>query len=423
MAYEKDSDVMRAWACDDKNGHVEWGDMTTVVLKLYDIQPSIVGTWDIDSNFDLISGLPPTVARILNIIFGLFESPTGEILKLLCDEDELGINIGNSICGYIFADAENPKLGEYGIIGSFVVNIIDQLIINLIDANCPFSDEPGYCKKIWFTVDDVGAILKKFRIQSTMTCSVDPMLDWNNPDAGAIINKGDCKEVWHTVIFRWSLGADCDPADPECGALYFNMSSIPDLGGVVTADISGALLNHIEVDGATVRGDYLQIDPHAVDLRYGALINFALEKILLPQIFGNSSDGTGLPPVDSYEDLIGSLLAGRQCLNTMSCCSDFDNKLTQKYTWLPAGLAESACEALLGTAVDYIRQQLNALNGDSGNFLIGTPPDQPAHIIDVNRNMQFDTIGSKVELQNWDANLTIGSYTYDPTGLFWGVRE
>lgn len=406
LAYEQDSDLVRAWACDDTNGHVEYGNMKTVVLTLIDIPPSIIGSYDIDSNFDLTSGLPPTVDKILDILIGLFTSPTGQLLMLMCDETILGINIGTDICGYIFADAEDPVLGEYGTIGSFVVGIIDAIIENLLKNNCPYENDPSLCEKIYFGGKDVGAILQKFRIKSTMTCTKDP-----GPDG--IIALGDCKEVWHTVIFRWSLGKDCDPADDECGAVYFSMAAIPGIGNAIRADISGKLID----------GTYLQIDPHPVNLKYGALINFALEKILLPQIFGDGTDSSGLPAVDSYEALIGSLLAGRQCLQTMSCCSDFDATLVAKYTWLPAGIAEGACDALMTTVVGYIRDQLNGLDGTPDNFRVGTPIDDPAHMIDTDRNMEFDTIGNKMEQCDWDANLIIGSYTYDPIGRFWGIRN
>ncbi|HNU67601.1 MAG TPA: hypothetical protein PLB35_03545 [Myxococcota bacterium] len=412
LAYEaQDNRNIRAWACDDTGGHVEFGDMTTVILKLYDVVPSIFGEWDIDSNFDLISGLPPTVEKIINILIGLFVSPTGQILLLMCDESLLGFTVGETFCGYIFADPKNPKLGEYGTIGSFVINIVDQIIVNLLKNNCPYEDDPDLCSKIYFTGRDVGMILQKFRILSTMNCTKEPVMDWSDPDAGAIISKGDCTENWHTVVFRWSLGEDCDPADMECGAKYFSMSSIPGIGKAISAEISGRI----------TEGQYLHIDQHAVNLKYGALINFALEKILLPQVFGDGSDG--LPAVDTYEKLVGSLLAGRQCLRTMSCCADFDATLTQKYTWLPAGLAGGACEALLDTAVGFIRDQLNLLDATPENFTLGTPEDDPAQMFDTNNDMKFDTIGNQLDLANWEARLQIGSSVYDPIGLFWGIRN
>ncbi len=407
---ERESNPLRAWSCDDSRGHVEFGDMTMLTMKLWDITPRIGGAWNIDSNFDLTSGLPDTVDKILDVLIGLFTSPTGQVLLLMCDEQIIGLNIGNDICGYIFADAENPKLGEYGTVGSFVVGIIDAIIENLLINNCPYEDDPNLCKNIYFTGKDVGAILQKFRIKSTMNCDVEPRMDWSNPEAGAIISSGDCSETWHTVVFRWSLGKECDPADDECGAMSFSLAAIPGMGKTIYADISGAVLD----------GQYLQIDSHAVNLKYGALINFALEKILLPQVFGDGSDG--MPAVDSYEKLIGSLLGGRQCLSTMSCCEDFDNTLTQKYTWLPAGLAKGACDALIDVAVSYMRDQLNGLDGDSGNFKIGTPIGDPALLIDNNDDMHFDNIGNKMDLCNWDANLTIGASVYDPIGLFWGFR-
>jgi len=419
LGYEFDTEAseqnpLRAWSCDDSNGHVEWGDQTVVTMKLWDIPPSILGRWNIDSNFDLTSGLPDTVDKILDIIIGLFTSPTGELLKLLCDEKEIGINIGGEICGWIFADADDPVLGEYGMIGTFVVGIIDNIIVNLIATNCPYKDDPDRCTKIYFGVAEVGAILQKFRILSEMNCEREPTMDWANPEAGAIIQLGDCTEQWRTVIFRWTLGKDCDPTDEDCGNMYFSLGSIPGLEDAIAADISGAVID----------GEYLQIDKHSVNLKYGALINFALEKILLPQVFGSNGDGTGLPAVDSYEDLLGSLLAGRQCLNGMTCCDDFAATIEAKYPGYGLGvLSEGACDALIDVAVGYLRDQLNLLDTTPENFKLGTPVDNPALMIDNDSDMHFDTIGTKMDLCTWDANLTIGSSVYDPIGLFWGQRD
>lgn len=405
QAYEKDSSELRAWACDDVNGHVELGGVRDVTLNLIDLIPSIKGRWDIHSEFDLISGLPPTVEKIINVLIGLFVSPTGQILMLMCDEDLIGLNIGNDICGYIFADPEEPVLGEYGAIGSFVVNIIDQIIINLLVNNCPYEDNPELCGTIYFTGKDIGQILQKFRIDSTMTCDNDARIDWSNPEAGAIISKGDCREIWHTIWFRWTYGKDCDPQDDDCGYDAYNMSAIPGIEEAINADISGRITD----------GQYLHIDQHAVNLKYGAIINFLLENILLPQVFG--------PTINSYEKLIGSLLAGQQCVATMSCCQDFDNTLTAKYTWLPAGLAEGACDALLDTVVGYIRTELNGLDATPENFTLGTPVDTPARIVDNDRDMLFDNIADRQNRATWEANLKIGSSVYDPVGLFWGERN
>ena len=173
----------------------------------------------------------------------------------------------------IFADPKNPKLGEYGTIGSFVINIVDQIIVNLLKNNCPYEDDPDLCSKIYFTGRDVGMILQKFRILSTMNCTKEPVMDWSDPDAGAIISKGDCTENWHTVVFsgRWARTAtrptwNAGPNTSRCRPFRHR---------------KGDQRRDQRQDH---RGQYLHIDQHAVNLKYGALINFALEKILLPQV-------------------------------------------------------------------------------------------------------------------------------------------
>lgn len=397
----------RAYGCVD-DVQVELGARTFIECPLKDIPPKIVGSYDITSTFDMVSGLPPNVATVVNHIIGFFESPTGEVLMLLCDPKIWGSSGGalQDLCNWVFQDPNNPSIGALSSTGEIIRQIVDALLVGLLVSNCPYPDNPQLCEQIYFTGKDVGDILKKFTLQSTMTCT-------KEPDVNGLIPVGGCREVWHTVILRWTLGKDCPPTDDQCGAISLSLSSLPGIEDTITADIEVTL---------TDNGTKMHIAKHKVNLKYGALVDFALEKILLPQIFGDGSDG--LPAVDSFEAMIGSLLAGKACLQNYTCCEEFAaNVVGQTSGMLAQNLVEGACDALITTGATYVRSFLTDLDATPDNFELGTFADKPCSIYDTNKDMRYDGIGKKSDPCEWDATLTIGSYEYGPDGTFYGARQ
>jgi hypothetical protein len=403
----KDLDkTIRAYGC--KEGvAVEFGTSRYVEIDCRDIPPKIVGSYEITSTFDMVSGLPPAIANVVNFIIGLFQNPTGQILLLLCDP-AYGQVLGGSFCTYLFNDPNDPTLEDMAPVGDIVSTIINAILMGLLADNCP-AEDPELCTNIVVIGGDVGSILKKFQLQSTMTCS-------GEPDKNGLLPMGTCREEWHTVILKWTLGKDCETLpDPEtCGEVRLSMRAIPGIDNTVTANIEAQLLP----------GYALAIAKHPIDLKYGALVNFAIERILLPQIFGNGQDG--LPAVDSYEDLVGSLLAGKACLYGGTCCHEFALDVVNQTGNLPGlttNLVEGACEALITTGAEYLRSQLTGLDTTTENFQIGTPVGDPCPIFDNDKDMKFDGLGTKIKPCNWDAALSIGGASYAPDGTFWGTRE
>jgi len=210
------------------------------------------------------------------------------------------------------------------------------------------------------------------------------MVCTKEPDATGRIALGGCRENWNTVILHWTPGQDCDPADDECGRREFSLASVTGTDPL-TADIEVQLVE---------KNHKLAIAQHDLDIRFGVLIDFTLERVLMPLLFGDGEDG--LPQVDTFEKLIGALLAGRPCLDAAgtSCCASFATNLSgQAGVTLSASAIEGACDALVTQGAAYIRDFLLGLDGATGGFTIGTPTDQPCAIVDSDGNMKYDALG------------------------------
>ncbi|MBM4397193.1 MAG: hypothetical protein FJ087_16105 [Deltaproteobacteria bacterium] len=398
MAREGDTGPVQAWACDDTQGVVKYKEKKYVLLTWKDVAPRLAGSYEITSTFDLSSGLPPDIRNVVDTITGFFLSPTGEVMKLFCAASGSSGSLAD-FCGYLFQDKANPDPTKLTTTGQVVFDIIDGVLLALMDKYCPFEDK-SLCSKVFWTAKDVSSSIEKFQIIATFTFATEP------DDSGAV---KDVKEVWHSVRLRWTLGMDCPPDDDACGWKKFSFSAIP----AIAESVAGK-------SDVTLANGRISIAEHKITMKYGALVNFALEKWLLPSLFGDGSDT--LPAVDSYEALVGSLLAGKACLTDMSCCETFAEEVTNTPgTGVTKTLVKSACDALIQYGGKYLRDKLNALDATPDNFTLAT--EEPCRIEDKNKDMKFDAIGSKIEPCKWDSTLRVGSFDYKPVGTFYGTAQ
>jgi len=396
---KNDASTVKAYGCEDVKGQVEWGAMQHVDLKLIDLPPRIKGSYEITSTFDLVSGLPPEVANIVYTITGFFTNPAAEILKLICNAAG-GNQTMNDFCGYLFNDPSNPVITELTATGEIVFQIVNALLIGILESYRPFADKT-LCSKVYWTGNDVSFILTKFQLLSTMQVNCEP-------DAAGVLAADCVEESWHSVRLRWTLGVDCPPNDDNCGWKKFEFSQISGMESTISAK-----------PAVTVVDQKMTIAKHPLDLKYGALINFALEKWLLPMLLGDGSDG--LPVVDSYEAMIGSLLAGKACLADGTCCEAFAENVAKQATGVTKNLVEGACEALITTGSNYLRNTLTGLAASPEAFKLGTKA--PCQLYDKNKDMKYDAIGQNTSPCEWDAAITFGATEYAPVGTFWGVRK
>jgi hypothetical protein len=414
-ATEPGSDVKRAYGCVD-DVTVESGAKRYVECPLDDIPPKIVGSYDVTTTLDLEAGMPSMARTVINFIIDFVQSPTSTVLKLMCDPGVWGQNGGplQQLCSDIFVDVANPDIANLTSIGTIAQGIIDAQLMSLRNSQCPDPSNPLTCMSFVDPGSNTGDILRNFMLLSTTTCKAEP-------DGTGLIATGGCTERWHSALLQWIPPSACLPTNPTCGTVTLSLASMSGVGGI-TADIEARLVE---------KNTKLAITKHAVGLKYGALIDFVMEKFLLPRMFGDGSDG--LPAVDSFEAMIGALLAGRACLQSGTCCHDFAvNLVAQTGDALGVNFVEGACDSLITTAGPYIRGFLTGLDTPTSTFTFGTPvaggtytADQPCAISDKNGDMKFDALGGNTIGQQclWDATVTVGGYDYSPDATFYGTRQ
>jgi len=395
--------AIQAWGCDDVAGEVSWESANTVLVEMVDRPPLYAGAYDITSRFDFVSAIPEPYRTWVNYVVGFFQSPTGTVIDLACDLTGSGTDVcasGGQItgfCGYLYTCSGGQRVN--GPLHGFVTQILDSIITGLL-ADTAFGT-------ILQAGGDIADILKAFELKATLVFHTEP-------DHEGRWYEDDTSESWHTVVVKWTLGANCDPdTEAGCGVRQFGTNVFQD--ELITGSFTASVADYWD----------LTIDRHPLNLRYGALLNYFLEKFLIPVIIGGGTiDATN---VNSYEDLLGYFVGGGEaCLAPsapLDCCGKFADSAGNN-NGVVDGSAEpayrAACDVLLQAGPTFLRNALLNLDLSTGTtFEIGTLGT--CRLSDFNNDMIVDGIGSQSQPCTWDVRLNVGAGTsFD--AIFWGAR-
>ena len=171
----------------------------------------------------------------------------------------------------------------------------------------------------------------------------------------------------------------------------------------------------------------LHIDEHTVGgLMYGPLINFLLEKKVMPLVFGAN--------VDSYESVALAMLGGSNCLlgpkaqQAETCCTYFYNDVSPNVPNIPlideASVINQLCQAMVGALSDEISGLFNDV---SGPMVVGTPVDTPCQALDnqpQGGDRIIDQLGTTTEHCDWDMSFDLDTESFEPdSATFYGIHK
>ena len=398
------------WGCDDQKAVVTWVGGQTVLVQLGDLPPSWKGDYAVTTKFDLVSALPDNIEKIVNTVLGFFMDPSGQLLVLICDYGG-SVGVIEDLCGFVFnedypdAPCLTPEAQCFTTIGLTIKNLLTNLLNSLL--------EDTVAGDIFAVGADVSSILKKLELSATFTFK-------NEPAADGTFTTEDTHEDWHSITYKWTLGTNCPLDDESCGKHKFNMSAFQD------SAVEGEFSGHVEyVDDKNL----LHIDPHGLNINYGKLISYILQKQILPLIAGDGSDG--YPKIDSFEEYIKMLLGGKECLLWEidpevpdTCCTEFAKNITNSVTQdgFSYDLVKIACEAGLPLAVDQLTNLLEGLTLESeSNFTIGTA--EACQCFDHDANMTIDAWGESKTPCKWDTVIKFGDTEVKIDNDFWAIEK
>lgn len=376
------------------NGVVEGED---VIVDIKDLPPRLKGTYDVVNHIDLLSVLPDGVEMVFKTILDVVSDPVAGLLSLAC---KLGGGSLDSLCGYVFTDKANPSIKEMTAIGDIVTKFLNAILLSYL---------PDSVKTGLSTGADLGEILTNLEMGGTIEIKAEP-------DNTGFLPASQTKQLWSTVTYKWTLGQTCAANDPNCGKKTFNIEAFQSEAIVGQFDLwRDAILSQVK------------IGKHSLKVKWGALINYIVQKQLLPAMTKDPKNPNA-PVIDSYAKLLKSLMGGKQCLVKDTCCNDFAKQLAAKQSLMNETFLTSTCEVLVNVGTGFLEAQLNKLDGDTGDptknsgLLLSSTG---CNIYETNQDMLIDLFGGAQPKDQctWDMTLTIGGSPQAIKGKFFAQRQ
>ncbi len=399
VAAKSNIGAVRAAGCIDTGATITWnpgtqaleGSDVTVIVK--DLPPRLKGTYDMVTRLDLLSILPDTVEFVFKAIFDIITDPIAGTLSLTC---KLGNGKLDSFCGLIFEDVKKPDINNLKQpFGALIVKFLDAILYSFL----PDSVKSGL---------NAGADLGKILTDLEMGGIIDLKQE---PDNTGFLSKDYTKDEWQSVTYKWSLGQACNPKDPNCGKKTFSFIAFQ----------QDAIVGHFDLWRDTPKSE-IKIGEHGLGIKWGALLNYIIQKQLLPAITADPKDPAA-PVVDSYAKLIKSLLAGKACLIKDTCCADFGKGLAAQQSLVGASFLEGTCELIVTLGAGLIESQLVALDTDTTKGNTMTIKTDACAIFDDNQDMIIDSIGKSTYPCDWNMQVKIGGKPQQVKATFFATRQ
>ncbi len=393
---------------------VKFEETREVAVDVTDLPLLFGGTYDSTSSVDMHTGLPGTAGDVISLLVGLFTDPGKVALEAACK------NAGGSlktICGLITN-------------GDGTLNSIGMAVAQVATEACFALAKEQIGEGVIFDGQSLAALLQKMRFGSILTLAAEPSMPDTTGMGGAAFAPEATSESWETVSYRWTFLQGCDPTDDES---CWQTIKLVDLYGInLQAAGFGA--------GVTAKNE-LWIQKHAVPgFDYGVLVNFLVEKKILPLLFGDGSkttpEGGQIPPIDSYDKIIATIFGDDLCLgythpdsNMGDCCWWFAQKdqVKEVYAIVPDNpflsgedLAIDACNAAIPAAANFIRGEVAKLGG---TLNVGTFADQPCWAADQQGDRVVDNLGDKSNACVWDLTIEVTGGDFEPINSWHGLHK
>ncbi len=377
-AYDRTNDnVEIAAGCmpGSMNPRIMNGMPVTVTVPLLKHIPYMVGDYDVVHDFSLIDAFPPNVARIVNLV-GTLVSDQGAFI-VGCGEENMTTGeleptadcpVPTEGIAALLVDAlpEDGALGQLretiesfldsGFAREVARQTINDAVNDFIDTN---SNVPSWVKDGLNITEDVYSNLKNFRVEATLRINEQPTylmdaegIPMANANGELIATWGDTavnEHIWQDIILFWRFGCD-DTDPPDCGQEVYL-----DPNDVSTTDAVEGVWN------GTVEGNTIFINEHALSFNYGTFVLQLLERLVLPELFGD-------PTINSVEAGLDSLIM----------CAPLAEQVADATISGVEGIFNTLCEQLKDQATDALRSYVEDLVFEgSDRFTIGSPEGKP----------------------------------------------
>lgn len=297
-------------------------DELTDVQNGPDLWPGFSGTYELEGRLDLLSLEGPSERLRRLQVESLALDPSGSLLLLLA---ELAKDSGSAawLRDNLFQYPDKPDIAALTMEGEAFRHWINVVGGNLVAQACE-ATLGGPCYHLCPEDLGISQAFSQAKLLSRLECTTEPT-------ENGFLPSGSCIHRWDAVATAWSSASTSCKAQASLVAapspVEVNLSRTQD---VFTLSL----------------GSHAGPDPAAAH-------RLLLERVVMPKVFGDDFDL--IPPAECYEQVIASLLAGRQCLRTSTCCEDFATGFGAQVPGLNQMLLEGACDVLIVIGAEVLR--------------------------------------------------------------------
>ncbi len=314
--------IAAAGCMDGVNSVADQSRDVDLLLQLIPLNP--VGTYDVISNWNFEDAIADsgTVGSIVVRVLALFENPGLAIYTEI-------INLVDALVGGIISGALDLFLD---------LTNLDEQFQNLIND---FIANNEALSQVFQAGSDVRDVIANLEVHSELTIG---KLSSNYEFRGS--------DNWTSVVLYWRW--NCDDNSPlDCGAIPLGVDSNGEIGslGVLSSEWTGRVVAY----------DQLQIDTHTVSLRYGRLIIYVLNEIIIPQMTGGNAHSLS----EAFAYWIG-------CDSLATSITGSDGEICALGACIQASQIESFCSGAVSTIFSFADLLVRALEFDLGLHLGGS---------------------------------------------------
>ena len=272
----------------------------------------VTSHWDFSQAVENSGPIGATIVRVLNVFQNPGQAIYDEIIQLI-----------NYAVGGIISGSIDTFLDLTGL---------DQKFQNMINNAVENNDA---LRRVRDAGRDVRDVIANLEVTSVLTIGkLSSSYEFNGTDNWLGI----------TLYWRWNCPAN---APPECGAIPLKVDGSEDI-----ADLGILSTNW---NGRVVAYDELQIDQHPITLRYGRLIIYILNEVILPQLTGGNAHSMS----EAFAHWLG-------CDRIALSITGSDREVCALGACVYADDIEGFCESATGTLFGFADVLIKGLEFDVG---------------------------------------------------------
>jgi hypothetical protein len=395
------------FGCNDEIPPVDPASATVIEIGMANLWPAVAGTYQLETELDLIDIIPDSFQPIVEMIGEFFTSPGAGLLRIAAFAIGGDCYWNQGVFDALFDCSPGPQTCDctnvvltsgFGVAAASII----ETLVNVGIAALP--DAVGN------TIRDVlqgGADVFTNAQNFTMNGS---LIVPQNPDAAGLL--GDSNSIVFTSIDVTWRGTE-------------RRIDLRDRGFLRAQNINGAVVFHPR----RVADYALKLDPFDLSLNYGDLLIWIVESIVFPELIGQCTLQSPSFLVDSFEDLF-TCLVNCEAIGDRIANGDPNDPDSTGLGNAIGNAVEAACVQLQLTAVDALENWLSSLTLDLGTYYhMGTPADNPCVMNFAPNSTEFriQSLGGSALNRRckWEGEIRFDSNNEESElldGEWWGER-